>query len=213
MIAKNRPVRQRENLAGVRLQTPEQTLSRNTMTATKTEPDRRVLKTKAALRDAMLTLMVPRGWDEMTIQEICDVANVGRSTFYVHYQSKDDLLSEGMNDLRDMIAAQASQTQGPGFHFLIGLLEHMAQQREVFKAAIGRRSGHGVARRFKEMVLQLVERELKQRQHVAEKTPWVARFLAGGIVEAMAWWVDAPKPPSIKEMESGLDQFVQKALY
>lgn len=182
------------------------------MTDAKPEQDRRVLKTKASLRDAMLTLMALRGWDEMTIQEICDKANVGRSTFYVHYQSKGDLLSEGINDLRDMISAQSAQMEGPGFHFLEGLLEHMAQQREVFKASIGHRSGHGVARHFKEMVYQLVEIELKRRGHPAVRNPWVARFIAGGIVEAMAWWVDAPSPPSIKDMERELDELAQAAL-
>lgn len=182
------------------------------MTDIKPEQDRRVLKTKALLRDAMLALMSTRGWDEITIQEICDQANVGRSTFYVHYQSKDELLSEGMNDLRDMISAQTAQTQGPGLHFLPGLLDHMAQQRDIFRAAIGRRSGHGVARRFKKMVVQLVEIELKRRQHPAVKNPWVAMFVAGGIVEAMTWWIDAPEPPSIKDMMRELDQLAQAAL-
>lgn len=182
------------------------------MTDAKPEQDRRVLKTKALLRDAMLALMAPRGWDEMTIQEICDKANVGRSTFYVHYRSKDDLLLEGMNDLRDMISAQAAEAEGSGFHFLAGLLAHMDQQHEVFKAAIGRRSGHGVARRFRKMVFQLVEIELKRRQHPAAKNPWVAMFVAGGIVEAMAWWVDAPEPPSITDMKRELDELAQATL-
>ncbi|GJJ00353.1 TetR family transcriptional regulator [Duganella rhizosphaerae] len=182
------------------------------MTASKPEPDRRVLKTKAALRDAMLDLMAPRGWDEMTIQEICDRANVGRSTFYMHYQSKDELLAEGMNDLRDMIAAQAAQAGHADCRFLPGLLEHMAQQREVFRAAIGRRGGHGVARRFRTMVCQLVEIELQRRKHPAAAHPWVARFVAGGVVEAMAWWVDAPEPPSIATMQRELDALAEASL-
>lgn len=182
------------------------------MIDSKPEPDRRVLKTKAALRDAMLALMAPRGWDQMTIQEICDRANVGRSTFYMHYQSKDELLAEGMNDLRDLIAAQTADAEHAGCHFLPGLLEHMAQQREVFRAAIGRRGGHGVARRFRSMVVQLVEIELQRRRHPAAAHPWVARFVAGGIVEAMAWWVDAPEPPSITAMQRELDALARAAL-
>ena len=182
------------------------------MTDTQPEPDRRVLKTRTALRDAMLDLMALRGWDEMTIQEICDRANVGRSTFYVHYQSKDDLLSEGLNALRDMIAAQAADARPSGCHFLAGLLDHMAQQRDVFRAAIGRRSGHGVARRFRHMVFQLVVIELHRRQHPAAAHPWVAMFVAGGIVEAMAWWVDAPEPPSMDDMRRGLDELIQATL-
>ncbi len=182
------------------------------MTAPKRNQDRRVLKTKAALRDAMLTLMPTTGWDDMTIQEICDEANVGRSTFYVHYQSKDDLLSESMNDLRDMLSGQAPAADSHGFQFLPGLLAHMAEQREVFKAAIGRRSGHGVAMRFKEMVLQLVEMELKARRYPAAKRLWMARFITGGIVDTMAWWVDEPKAPSLKVMERELNQLGEAAL-
>ncbi|NVD70290.1 TetR/AcrR family transcriptional regulator [Duganella sp. BJB1802] len=182
------------------------------MTDRPPEPDRRVLKTKAALRDAMLDLMALRGWDQMTIQEICDRANVGRSTFYVHYQSKDELLSEGLNDLRDMIAAQTAEAGHANVHFLAGLLEHMAQQRDVFRAAIGRRGGQGVARRFRHMVCQLVEIELKRRPHPAAAHPWVARFVAGGVVEAMTWWVDAPEPPPIATMQRELDALAQAAL-
>lgn len=212
MIAKRLAEQKSGRHGDVRYQTRERILYRSTMTDATPELDRRVLKTKAALRDAMLALMAQKGWDEMTIQEICDEANVGRSTFYVHYQSKDDLLSEGMNDLRDVLAGQVAKLDGPSLHFLAGLLEHMAEQREVFKAAIGRRSGHGVARRFKEMVIQLVEIELKRRRHPAAKSPWVARFVAGGIVDAMAWWVDAPKAPAIKDMERELDQLAKAAL-
>jgi AcrR family transcriptional regulator len=182
------------------------------MTEPKPEPDRRVLKTKTALRDAMLALMAPKGWDDITIQEICDLANVGRSTFYVHYQSKEDLLAEGLDGLRDMLIAQSSEIVGPNFQFLRGLLDHMAKQREVFKAAIGRRSGHGVVRRFKEMVFQLVESDLKRRRYPAAKKPWIAKFLAGAIVETMVWWVDTPNPPPIKEMVSELEQLVQASI-
>ncbi|HEU4776517.1 MAG TPA: TetR/AcrR family transcriptional regulator [Telluria sp.] len=182
------------------------------MTDARPRPDRRIVKTKLALRDAMLSLLASKGWDDMTIQEICDAANVGRSTFYVHYQSKDELLSEGLNDLRDLLAGQAAKLDGRGFRFLLGLLDHMAEQRDVFKAAIGLRSGHGVARRFKEMVFQLVELDLKRRRHPGANRPWVARFVAGGIVDAMAWWVDAPTAPSILDMERELNQLGEGAL-
>ena len=176
------------------------------------EIDRRIVKTKLALRDAMLTLMASKGWDELSIQSICDQANIGRSTFYLHYQGKDDLLSESLNDLRDYLVSQPPGSGGIGFGTLGGLLDHMAEQRDVFRAVIGRRSGRGVTTRFKEMVRQLVEIELKRRAHPAGKSQWLACYLAGGIVEAMSWWVDAAKPPAIREMERRLEQLSFAAL-
>ncbi|MBP8019299.1 MAG: TetR/AcrR family transcriptional regulator [Hylemonella sp.] len=182
------------------------------MTATKFEPDRRIQKTKTALRDAILTLMASKGWDDLGVQEICDQANVGRSTFYLHYQGKDDLLSEGMNDLRDRLILQAADLDRPGFRFLPGLLDHMAEQREVFRSVVGRRSGQSVARRFKEMVSQLVEAELTRLQISSTVRPWVPRYMAGGVMEAMSWWVDSPVPASIEALERELNELLRSAL-
>ncbi|MCB0097425.1 MAG: TetR/AcrR family transcriptional regulator, partial [Caldilineaceae bacterium] len=56
------------------------------------KPDRRIQKTRRALQDALLTLIVERRYDKITVQDILDRANVGRSTFYAHYRDKDDLL-------------------------------------------------------------------------------------------------------------------------
>ena len=56
-----------------------------------TQPvDRRSLRTRTALRDALLGLIAERGWDEIAVQDLCERANIGRSTFYLHFP-KDTL--------------------------------------------------------------------------------------------------------------------------
>lgn len=176
------------------------------------EVDRRVARTRLALRDAMLALLPASGWDDLSIQAICEQANVGRSTFYLHYQGKDDLLSDGFAGLRDHLAAQRGSSPTQGLGMLGGLIDHMAEQRAVFKAVIGQRSGHGIASRFKAMVRELVDLELKRRGLTAEQRHWLASYLAGGIVEAMAWWIDAPKPPSVREMERRLNLLAETSI-
>src|SRR5438128_5231066 len=96
--------------------------------------DRRILKTRLALRDALLALLATKSWDEISIQEICHQANVGRSTFYLRYQGKEDLLEESLNDLRDFLIANTKHSGNKEFTTLHGLLEHIAEQRAVFKA-------------------------------------------------------------------------------
>ncbi|OWK24017.1 hypothetical protein AJ87_27030 [Rhizobium yanglingense] len=51
--------------------------------------DRRVGRTKTALHRALISLILERGYDSITVEEICQTANVGRSTFYLHYTSKE----------------------------------------------------------------------------------------------------------------------------
>ncbi|HZX31526.1 MAG TPA: TetR/AcrR family transcriptional regulator [Rhodocyclaceae bacterium] len=166
-------------------------------------PDRRVLRTRVALRDALLALLPEKGWDDLNVQEICDRANVGRSTFYLHYQSKEDLLSEGLNDLRAMLGATGAEgDSGPArFAFLPGLLAHMIENRAVFRTVIGRRSGHVVERRFRAMVVQLLEDDLAGQGPGAGSPEVHARFIAGGWVDLMAWWVDTANPPPIEVLE------------
>lgn len=61
--------------------------------------DRRVRRTRRALHDALLTLMTEKSFDAVTVQDIIDRADVGRSTFYSHFTDKRDLLDSGFEDL------------------------------------------------------------------------------------------------------------------
>ncbi|MDX0906328.1 TetR family transcriptional regulator [Sinorhizobium medicae] len=53
--------------------------------------DRRVARTRKSLHQALISLILEKGYDSITVDEICQTANVGRSTFYLHFTSKDDL--------------------------------------------------------------------------------------------------------------------------
>jgi AcrR family transcriptional regulator len=176
--------------------------------------DRRIARTRLALRDAMLQLMPERGWDDLKIQEICERANVGRSTFYMHYCSKDDLLSESLNDLRDALSVAVTEDseQYQPLAFMNGLLAHMVEQRRIFKAVIGRRSGQGVERRFREMVFQLIDQDLAKRNYPKVQQQMVGRYLAGGVVDLMAWWVDAPDAPAVEALGQLIQELTQIGL-
>ena len=61
--------------------------------------DRRVQRTRQLLNRALMELIVEKGYDSVTVQDIIDRANLGRSTFYAHYQDKDDLLFSGIDEV------------------------------------------------------------------------------------------------------------------
>ncbi len=66
-----------------------------------TNRDKRVQRTLNDLRQALLRLMVERGYEPLTVQDILDRAGVGRATFYQHFRGKDDLLRRSLEPLRE----------------------------------------------------------------------------------------------------------------
>ena len=177
-----------------------------TKTHQQTSVDRRSLRTRNALRDALIELIAERGWDDIAVQDLCERANVGRSTFYSHYPNKDALLQGGLDNLKAELQAQARvrSDKAPavsevwsGFRFGLGLIEHAHQQRKVFRGLIGRRSGYVVQQRFREMVIRLVSDELPPSSSGLPREA-LARWVAAGFVELVGWWIEqrAPLPPS-----------------
>lgn len=166
--------------------------------------DRRVQRTQQALRGALLSLLVERGWDDFSVQDICNRADIGRSTFYLHFQSKEELLERGLNDLREGLLVQADargrDVDAPLF-FVRGLLEHVFEQRLVFRAVVGRRSGHVVQTRFRDMVLLLMSDGLSVRDDDNWERQATVRYVAGAFVELLSWWLDSSSPCSLAEIE------------
>jgi AcrR family transcriptional regulator len=162
--------------------------------------DRRVLRTRTMLREALVSLMCERGWEAVNIQMLCERANVGRSTFYTHFADKEELLVSGFDDLRRMMVAQRAPAEGR-IGFVRGLIEHAYENKRLFRALIGRRSGQVVQERFRRLVLELTRDELEGLGAPAGQLDAIARYVGGAFTELLIWSLDKPKPISPDELE------------
>jgi AcrR family transcriptional regulator len=144
-------------------------------------PDRRVRRTRGRLKEALLELIdeVEGDYDAITIEDITERADVGRSTFYSHFTSKEDLLFSGFDHWLLSLTGMtpdgrvADETQGGAedgsdgedrfrFRFSLPLLRHIRSQRRFFQATIVRGSNAAIRHRITALLAAPVRVELER---------------------------------------------------
>ncbi|MBX7079219.1 MAG: TetR/AcrR family transcriptional regulator; helix-turn-helix transcriptional regulator [Nannocystaceae bacterium] len=153
--------------------------------------DRRVRRTRERLRDALVSLVLERGWEAVSVREVCERADIGRSTFYVHFADKEELLLSGFDELHRQLDAQRSEVQR--FAFMASLVTHARENLPLFRALLGKRSGQAVQRRFRDVVNHLVEADLESLGLDARTRSWLARYVGGGFLEMLLHWLEKPR--------------------
>src|SRR5438552_9668102 len=137
------------------------------MKRTKDPIDRRISRTRMLLQHALNSLILKKDCEAITVQDICDEANVGRSTFYAHYTSKDDLKRSGFEHLRkDLVDRQRDALAIPGdirdrsLGFSLTMFEHARDHREFHRALAGNRGGTIALCGIRQIISDLVRDDL-----------------------------------------------------
>jgi AcrR family transcriptional regulator len=163
--------------------------------------DRRAQRTRDVLHQALITLIIEKGYDVITVQDIIDRANVGRSTFYAHYVGKQDLLLSGLKNLKEDLAAhqcgagiRKGNFRENGFGFSLALFEHVDSHRKVYHAIVGRQTGTVIISELRDLLADLVRNDLKTipSKEWSSDVPQNAMvdFIVGGLIALITWWLD-----------------------
>ena len=188
---------------------PATTRKPRTGTMPKEQPlDRRVRRTKQRLHDALESLIIEKGYNKITVQDLIDRADVGRSTFYAHYETKDDLLVSWTQLADDLELHMAhGQTDAESILPSLALFRHLAEHHHLYKAMLGSRGIDIVTEMIHSMLLHHATSELQRRSDASDETTIPievrAEFLAASLLALLTWWLDnnMPYPPeSIDEM-------------
>jgi AcrR family transcriptional regulator len=170
--------------------------------------DRRVARTRAMLQQAHLSLILEKGYEATTVEDICDTANVGRSTFYAHYTSKDDLRRSGLENLRKLLVDRQNEALAtPGdirdrsLSFSLTMFEHAKDHIDLYRALVGGRGGAVALGTIRQILSDLVRNELaaigNQKSADVITRELVVQYVVGAFMAVMTWWLDggAKLPP------------------
>jgi len=177
--------------------------------------DRRIQKTLKLLHEALMSLVVEKKYEKISVQEILDRANVGRSTFYTHYRDKDELLLQAFDGLRaELEAAQAAAPgiSGKSYERTIGFSQamfgHAHGYRQVYAALIRSEAGPIVRQRIQKVIVDLIQVEFKRQSAKGEKTATtlppdlMIHYLASTFLSLLEWWVGEKNELSAESMNS-----------
>jgi AcrR family transcriptional regulator len=174
--------------------------------------DRRVQRTEQLLRSALFSLIEEKGFEELAVQEILDRANVGRATFYAHFDNKEDLLVSGFDGLRASLRERqrdalstATEADERVLAFSREMFAHANDHRRLFQAMVGKRSGAVTQQMLHRVLVDLVREELKATAPgpatKAGSVEPLVQFIAGAFYGLLMWWLQGKMRLSVEEID------------
>jgi AcrR family transcriptional regulator len=178
--------------------------------------DRRVQKTRQILQKAIMELIVTRGYQSITVQEILDKANVGRSTFYAHYQDKGELLHSCFEEFHKMmedhvlfLANGMGGRSSPQFNpdFILKFLEFVEHNGPLMKALLVL---DDISESIKKSLFESVYESFKKNP-AGEKNHQiplevVAQYIVNAYFGTIKWWVAHDMPCTAVELDGYIKQ-------
>ncbi|GHO49727.1 TetR/AcrR family transcriptional regulator [Ktedonospora formicarum] len=162
--------------------------------------DRRSTRTQRLLGEALVALLLEKRYDAITVQDILERADIGRSTFYEHYWDKEDLLTSQAEWLVESLGNQFEQSSKSHPHDpsvwlpSLALFEHIATHYHHYQALL---RGGAVT-----IFTQTLQQQLRMRVRTQLQATWtrsneedvldaVASYVVGTFVTLMQWWLDS----------------------
>jgi AcrR family transcriptional regulator len=167
--------------------------------------DRRIQKTLQHLQTALVELIAEKDYDAITIQEILDRANVGRSTFYAHFENKDQLLRSLLALLNEHFEAgirRMSEEQKTyeenSDQMPFRALQFVEQNHRLFKAMLGETAPSRHPNPLHDYLFALTQEHFRQmirlKHRDAPRLELAAQFYASAFIGALIWWLENDRP-------------------
>lgn len=167
--------------------------------------DRRKKRSRNMLGQALLALVREKKFEQITIQDITDRADLNRATFYLHYSSKEELLADSLEGYFDELVRQISAKtmnkpiwENPEADEMVFM--HVAEHADLYRVLLGENGLGYVINRVIDYIAQFSELQLRAGLGTAvPPTPIeiMARHVAGSLYAIITWWLmnDMPYTP------------------
>jgi AcrR family transcriptional regulator len=175
--------------------------------------DRRVQRTQKLLREALFALIHEKNYDSIVVEDILKRADIGRSTFYMHFAGKDELLVSAMHTMLHSTQVTAPAVSvAPAdqiISFSLPILEHVAHHLRAGQAKIGPRGRAVIHEHLQGMLTELIADRVRKvsqtRTGMAVHVPpdLCVAYVASTFILLLNWWLEAKRellPGQVNEL-------------
>ena len=171
--------------------------------------DRRIVRSRRRLSEALLELMHEEQFESITIQQIADRADLNRATFYLHYSTKEELLIASLETRFDQLV-QDIEAEAPTENLLEDCMaehlvfKHVHANADLYRVILGDRGMGTVTNRIIKYIAAVGLRDLKKagiKKEFSKVPPEILAYqYAGGLFAVLTWWIENDFPHSPEEM-------------
>jgi len=172
--------------------------------------DRRIIRTCKQLRDAMIELMRERGFDEISVRDITDRADLGRATFYLHYRDKKELLLEILDTIASEYVQKIQEVTpidwtSPDNSSVKLIFEYSAKNADLYQVIMKGQGRWDISLHLHEIIAnhvgQFIQTTIAKTRKVPAVPPdFLANYFAGSLLSLIFWWLEKKMPYSADQM-------------
>jgi hypothetical protein len=165
--------------------------------------DRRSQRTRQLLSEALVQLIQVKDYSTISVSDIIERANVGRSTFYAHYRDKDDLLLSQMDRVIETLSTGSPHAQEFPYFPSLGFLQHVGGDHyELYKSLVWGPGMDLITRHLQKSLSVRVEQSLQNSgKDYDVPVPILANFIIGSFLTLLKWWLENKRIYSPEQMD------------
>lgn len=180
------------------------------------QPDRRTRRTRRLLKKALFSLILEKGYDAVKVEDITERADLGRTTFYLHYRDKEELLLESMGAIAEELLARIPAPVTGGHEMdggpfveqaILITFQHAHENAQLYQVILRGGGASRVNRRLHAIISQLAGQFLQKRVESGLLPPDThipgdvfSNYFAGALLGMITWWLESGTAYSPEEL-------------
>ena len=175
-----------------------------------TRHERRRLQTRKQLMQSTLELVLEKGYDAISIQDITDRADLGRGTFYIHFKDKEEVVWTAFRDLFQELEQEAHKQLDRlmpqvEYYGLLNIFRHAEKNRDLYRVMFGGRGSAALMGRAQDFLAEAFLYDIRNTPEPPEVNFNIpeeveAQILVGVISRLLTWWLETSNTYSAEQM-------------